>query len=99
MKVNKTKKTSLDADSKNLIKVRDFVVKNGKKMSLTPKQLSEVKLAVDEAVSNIIRHAYIGQKGVFQIEMTKLEDFVRINIKDQGVEFDWDAVLEPDPYW
>jgi len=98
MKVNKTKKTSLDADSKNLIKVRDFVVKNGKKMSLTPKQLSEVKLAVDEAVSNIIRHAYIGKKGVFQIEMTKLEDFVRINIKDQGVEFDWDAVLEPDLY-
>ncbi len=98
MKVNKTKKISLDADSKNLIKVRDFVVKNGRKMGLTHKQLSEVKLAVDEAVSNIIRHAYIGKRGGFQIEMIQLEDAVQINIKDQGVEFDWNSVLEPDLY-
>lgn len=98
MKVNKNKRISLDADSKNLIKVREFVVKNGRKMGLTPKQLSEIKLAVDEAVSNIIRHAYIGKKGGFQVEMTQLEDAVQIDIKDQGVEFDWNSVLEPDLY-
>ncbi len=98
MKVNKSKRISLEADSKNLIKVRDFVVKTGRKMGLTPKQLSEVKLAVDEAVSNIIRHAYVGKKGGFQIEMIQLEDAVQIDIKDQGVEFDWYSVLEPDLY-
>jgi serine phosphatase RsbU (regulator of sigma subunit)/anti-sigma regulatory factor (Ser/Thr protein kinase) len=98
MKMNKVKKISLEADSKNLIKVRDFVVKNGRKMGLTHKQLSEVKLAVDEAVSNIIRHAYVGKKGGFQVEMEKLEDNVELRIRDQGVEFDWNAVLEPDLY-
>jgi len=98
MKVNKIKRIALDADSKNLIKVRDFVVKNGRKMGLTPKQLSEIKLAVDEAVSNIIRHAYIGKKGGFQVEMKQLEDAVQIDIKDQGVVFDWNSVLEPDLY-
>jgi len=98
MKVNKIKRIALDADSKNLIKVRDFVVKNGRKMRLTPKQLSEIKLAVDEAVSNIIRHAYIGKKGGFQVEMKQLEDAVQIDIKDQGVVFDWNSVLEPDLY-
>lgn len=98
MKMNKIRKISLDADSKNLIKVRDFVVKNGRKTGLTHKQLSEVKLAVDEAVSNIIRHAYVGKKGGFQVEIEKFEDNVELRIKDQGVEFDWNAVLEPDLY-
>ncbi len=98
MKINKSKKLSLGADSKNLIKVRSFVVKYGKKMRLSPKQTSEVKLAVDEAVSNIIRHAYVGKKGGFQIVMTQQEDVVELKIIDQGVEFDWHSVLEPDLY-
>ncbi len=98
MKINKSRKLSLGADSKNLIKVRSFVVKYGKKMRLSPKQTSEVKLAVDEAVSNIIRHAYVGKKGGFQIVMTQQEDVVELKIIDQGVEFDWHSVLEPDLY-
>ena len=98
MRINAIKKISLVAESKNLIKVRDFVVKYGRKMGMSQKQTSEVKLAVDEAVSNIIRHAYVGKKGGFQIEMVKLEDEVELRIKDQGVEFDWNAVLEPDLY-
>ena len=65
MKTGKLKKLSLSAEGSNLIKVRNFVVKYGRKMRLTPKQVSEVKLAVDEAVSNIIRHAYEGKKGGF----------------------------------
>ncbi len=98
MKVNKRKKIKLPAESKYLIKVRNFVVKYGRKMGLTPKQVSEVKLAVDEAVSNIIRHAYVGEKGDFQIEMVKLENACEIIIKDKGVEFDWNSVIEPDLY-
>lgn len=98
MKINTKKKINLSAESKNLIKVRDFVVKYGRKMGLLPKQVSELKLAVDEAASNIIRHAYGGGRGNFQIEMTKLESSVELKIIDQGVEFDWYAVLEPDLY-
>jgi serine phosphatase RsbU (regulator of sigma subunit)/anti-sigma regulatory factor (Ser/Thr protein kinase) len=98
MKVNSKRKINLTAETKNLLKVRNFVVKYGKKMDLVPKQVSEVKLAVDEAVSNIIRHAYGGRKGNFQIEMTKGENAVEIKIIDQGIEFDWHSVLEPDLY-
>ncbi len=98
MKTNKRKRIKLPAESKYLIKVRNFVVKNGRKMGLSPKQISEVKLAVDEAVSNIIRHAYVGKKGDFQIEMVKLENACEIVIKDKGVEFDWNSVIEPDLY-
>jgi len=98
MKVNAKKKVNLVAESKNLIKVRAFVVKYGRKMGLLPKQVSELKLAVDEAVSNIIRHAYGGAKGNFQVEMTKLVSAVELKIIDQGVEFDWYSVLEPDLY-
>lgn len=98
MKVNKTKKITLPAESKNLTKIRDFVVKYGRKMGLLPKQVSEVKLAVDEACSNVIRHAYGGRGGDVRIEMTKRESSVETRVIDQGVEFDWDSVLEPDLY-
>ncbi len=98
MKVGTKKKINILAESKNLLKVRDFVVRNGKKMGLLPRQVSEVKLAVDEAVSNIIRHAYVGGKGSVQIEITKLESLVEIKIMDRGIEFDWGSVLEPDLY-
>ncbi len=98
MKTGKSKKLSLSAEGKNLLRVRNFVIKYGRKMRLTLKQVSEVKLAVDEAVSNIIRHAYEGKKGGFQVEMIRQEDSVVIKIKDQGVAFDWHSVLEPDLY-
>jgi serine phosphatase RsbU (regulator of sigma subunit)/anti-sigma regulatory factor (Ser/Thr protein kinase) len=98
MKINTKKKINLLAESKNLIKVRSFVVKYGGKMGLLTKQVSELKLAVDEAVSNIIRHAYGGKRGNFQVELTKLESAVELKIIDQGVEFDWYSVLEPDLY-
>jgi len=98
MKTNKRKRLNLSAEGKNLIKTRDFVVKYGKRMGLSIKQVSEVKLAVDEAVSNIIRHAYKEKKGNFQIEMVKLENAVEIAIKDQGVKFDWYSAVEPDLY-
>ncbi|MBN2325209.1 MAG: SpoIIE family protein phosphatase [Spirochaetes bacterium] len=98
MKTGKTKKISVAAESKNLLKVRDFVVKYGKKMGLVTRQVSEVKLAVDEAVSNIIRHAYTGRPGSVQIELKKLESAVEIRIIDEGIEFDWNSVLEPDLY-
>jgi serine phosphatase RsbU (regulator of sigma subunit)/anti-sigma regulatory factor (Ser/Thr protein kinase) len=98
MKTGKTKRISVAAESKNLLKVRDFVVKYGKKMGLLARQVSEVKLAVDEAVSNIIRHAYTGKPGNVQIELNKLESAVQIRILDEGIEFDWNSVLEPDLY-
>ncbi|HEB33227.1 MAG TPA: hypothetical protein ENI15_20495 [Spirochaetes bacterium] len=98
MKTGKSKKLSLSAEGKNLLRVRNFVIKYGRKMRLTLKQVSEVKLGVDEAVSNIIRHAYEGKKGGFQVEMIRQEDSVVIKIKDQGVAFDWHSVLEPDLY-
>jgi hypothetical protein len=80
MKTGKLKKLSLSAEGSNLIKVRNFVVKYGRKMRLTPKQVSEVKLAVDEAVSNIIRHAYEGKKGGFQVEMIRQEDILSMKV-------------------
>jgi serine phosphatase RsbU (regulator of sigma subunit)/anti-sigma regulatory factor (Ser/Thr protein kinase) len=98
MKVNKKKKLTLPAESRNLIKVRSFVVRLGRKMGLLEKQVSELKLAVDEACSNIIRHAYGGGGGTFTIEMTRLESAVEIRIIDRGAEFDWNSVLEPDLY-
>lgn len=98
MKAGKSKKLTVVAESKNLIKVRDFVVKYSSKMGLLPRQVSEVKLAVDEAVSNIIRHAYVGERGNVEIEVKKLESAVELKVMDKGVEFDWNSILEPDLY-
>ena len=98
MKTGKNKKLTVVAESKNLLKVRDFVAKYSAKMGLLPRQVSEVKLAVDEAVSNIIRHAYVGSRGNVEIEIKRLESAVELKVMDKGVEFDWNSVLEPDLY-
>ena len=49
---------SVDSSTKHLSEVRDFVAAYAQKFGLTEKEISEIRLAVDEAYTNIIKHAY-----------------------------------------
>lgn len=62
----------------SLAAISDFVVENAKTVGLDEKATYAVQLAVDEACSNIIEHAY-GGEGIGDIELT-------INITDTGLE-------------
>ncbi len=81
----------------SLASIRKFVFRAASDAGFDEKEIYAVELAVDEACSNIIEHAY-GGDGNGEIECTcnDLNDSLEIIIKDEGEPFDPAAVIPPD---
>jgi len=73
----------------SLAAISDFVVEQAEKVGFDEKATYAVQLAVDEACSNIIEHAY-GGEGIGDIDLTCniKEDGLEIILKDSGETFD-----------
>jgi serine/threonine-protein kinase RsbW len=86
-------------DTANLPKLRAFISKIVDSCKANDKFKNKIILAVDEAVSNIIEHAYaeIGE-GEAEIKVQVCVDPERliIIIKDTGISFDPSEVETPD---
>lgn len=82
---------------KNLAAISDFVNTWAKKTNLSERAAYAVQMAVDEACSNIIEHAYGGEgKGDIHITCTRLNEGLQIRIVDYGTPFDPTTVKTPD---
>ena len=81
---------------KNLAKIGKFVVSQAKKAGLTEKDIYNVQLAVDEACTNIIEHAY-GGEGIGDIECDCVvsHELIKIVLTDRGSHFNPDSVPDP----
>lgn len=88
---------SVEASTKHLAEVRDFVAAHAQNYGLSAKVISEIKLAVDEAFTNIIKHAYSNSphKKVY-IEIGVDNNQLWISLIDEGKSFDPSAYTEPD---
>jgi len=88
---------TVKASTKHLAKVRDFVAAHAEQIGLNPKDVSEIRLAVDEAYTNIIKHAYKNDphKKV-NIEIGSDGEQLWISLMDQGSGFDPNTYNEPD---
>jgi serine/threonine-protein kinase RsbW len=64
--------------------LQDLMNKSG----LKEKIVNEMSLAIDEALTNVIRHGYDHQDGLIEIEYGDYSDRVEIAIRDQGKLFD-----------
>ena len=60
------------------------------------KTTEEILLAVDEALTNIIRHAYQGKPGKMTVSVAATEDKVEIVLEDFGQKFDPTQVPPPE---
>ena len=58
--------------------------------------VADLKLALTEACSNSVRHAYDHDDGQVHLEFTLLDDRVTIEIRDEGAGFHEDDVDCPD---
>jgi len=58
--------------------------------------IPKVELAVDEAVTNVIKHAYAGGKGEIHLTCTREGDTFVVTIQDKGKPFDPHSVTPPD---
>lgn len=81
-----------------LADLRDFVVRIGKKYAFSEKMVTAFKLSVDEASTNIMRHAYreSGGEGYIIIRALVRKTSVTVCLIDQGKYFDPTRVKDPD---
>ncbi|MCB1057347.1 MAG: ATP-binding protein [Acidobacteria bacterium] len=81
------------SSTRNLVMIREFVNRVAEQAWLSETERGQLELAVDEACSNVIEHAYGHdvQKEV-TVRATFDDDAVRIAVVDQGAGFDPEAV-------
>jgi len=81
----------------SLADIAEFVRLEAKEAKLSNKEIFELETAVDEAVSNIIEHAYGGEGiGDIYCTSTPLENGIEIILEDYGQPFDPSCVAAPD---
>ena len=81
----------------SLAGIRKFVFQAASNAGFDEKEIYAVELAVDEACSNIIEHAYGGEgKGDIECTCNDLNGGLEIILKDDGKPFDPSAVSQPD---
>ncbi len=95
----KSKKFHLKIPSQtdNLEIIRDFVAKIARKVGFDEDDISKIELAVDEACTNVIKHAYDNQ-GKNPIDITIQIDYQKLTIlvTDKGKGFDPSKLKTPD---
>ena len=86
----------MPASIEHLKDLRKFIERNGKKNRLSDKLVNSFKLAVDEASTNIIRHAYRDTSGEILMRIVVRKTSVTISLIDKGRFFDPGNVKDPD---
>lgn len=81
---------------KNLARIGDFVERFAVSAGFDERSVHALQMAVDEACSNIIEHAYGGEgKGDIYLEFQQVETGIKVTIRDRGEPFNPDIVPTP----
>jgi len=83
----------------SLSAIIEFVTQAAKLAGLDAQAIYAIQLAVDEACSNIIEHAYGGEgRGDIQCVCTINRVGLTVTLRDQGAPFDPSSIPDPDLY-
>jgi serine/threonine-protein kinase RsbW len=87
----------VQASTAYLSKVRRFVAREAQLFGFDKQQISDIQLAVDEAFTNIIKHAYKNNAAnTVQISLYNRDDTFWISLVDTGRSFSLDEYEKPD---
>ncbi len=98
-KSGKNYNLKLPIDTANLEIARDFVSRIAQNMGFSDEDIHRIELAVDEASTNVIKHAYKGEKDnnkFLDIKVSTYPDRLEINVIDRGKGFDPKDVKTPE---
>jgi anti-sigma regulatory factor (Ser/Thr protein kinase) len=91
------RRLTVAAELDRLPEIIDFVSRLGGEAGLEPKQILELELAVEEAVTNVIKYAYPLGGGRVTVSGLEVEpDALSVEIMDQGPPFNPLEVAAPD---
>jgi serine/threonine-protein kinase RsbW len=79
---------TLPADERLLPTTRRFVASYLQAIGLPGDVTDEVILAMDEACSNVVKHAFPGGHGNYQVRADLRPEEIAIEVEDHGVGFD-----------
>ncbi len=86
-------------DTQFLSQVREMLSNSIVKTGLSRKEENKVILAVDEAITNIMEHAYENRReGWIDITIKANDKELRITIQDSGKRFDPNSIEDPDVF-
>lgn len=87
----------VNASTEQLAKVRKFVASFAREQGFSEEQVQDIRLAVDEACTNIIKHAYkYDDSKEFELNIENRDDQLWISIVDNGQSFDPSTYKKPD---
>ena len=90
------KKLTVKSSTDNLALIRDFTKSAAEECGFGPQEVGKITLAVDEACTNVIKHAYkYSPEGEIVLHIKFRQPKFVILIKDKGLHFDPNAVPEP----
>lgn len=93
----KQKELLVKSRTENLTAVREFISSAVEEVHAPPDIAGDIVLAVDEACTNIIKHAYkFSPDGDIIIKLKYSDKKIVVKITDQGAPFSPDKVPTPD---
>ena len=75
---------TLPARAENVVVVRHVVAALAESLAFPPKLIEDIRLAVTEACTNVVRHAYIGTEGPLDVSVAPHADGMTIVVSDRG---------------
>ena len=94
--MDETSRLKFEADLKNLARIRAFVERAATSSGADQEAVSDMVLAMNEAVTNIIIHGYRGQPGMIEIEVYYEGTTLVVRLRDWAAEFNPLSFPEPD---
>lgn len=85
-----------EADESQLDGIRRYVQETCRTTTLTGKDINSILLAIEEACTNVIRHAYLYAPGTIRLHIAITSDRVTFSIYDRGRSFDFERAGAPD---
>lgn len=96
-KKNRTGELRVQSRTENLSDIRDFVSLNALNAGIPEATIEKIILAVDEACTNIIKHAYKhSPEGEIIIKVEYDKEKFSVTIIDYGISFDPEKIPLPD---
>ena len=86
---------SVDAHLDKLQEVRSYIDRTGTQLGVSESALADLRLVVDEAVTNVVLHGYGDMVGKVEVHMEADGDSVIIRIRDRAETFDPSDVNNP----
>jgi serine/threonine-protein kinase RsbW len=85
-----------DGHLSDLPHIIDFVEESAEQAGVDPSVRFDLQLAVEEACANVIKHAYGGSGGDFEVCFEARGSDVVITLHDHGQAFDPTRIVRPD---